>query len=121
MESNYERLLCAQTARYLKIMKLSDTERAPYAAGISKLEAQIDQLREATGLTADAFVRNAHAILGVLPEDTLTDAAMDDLGALLDEAGKCYNIGDKSGTNAAFIRMKNYAGRLLDAKANRVG
>ena len=52
--------------KYWRTMALPPAERAPYAAGITKLEQRIEQLRAATGLDTDQFVNRVREIMRLL-------------------------------------------------------
>jgi hypothetical protein len=116
---NHVQMLQEQCLRHLKIMLLPASEREKYASGITKLEIQIEQLRDACEMNTAAFCTYAQkALYADQGVDVWTDETVEHAGAFLDEAGKCYNIGDKAGMHACFMKLRLYVGGLIDAKAN---
>ena len=75
-------------ARYWRIMDKPLSERAPYAAGIAKLEARIAELRLAIGMDADSFCLRADDCLRpLLGYPQAPPVTFERAGVRLDHAG----------------------------------
>lgn len=103
--------------KFWRTMALPRIERAPFAAGIAKLETRIEQLRAATGMDTDQLVSRVREILrmaycGIVPMDALDNAEFSSLAECLDRAGACFRVGDQPGAVAALSEMESCAKRI---------
>lgn len=92
--------------RLKKIEKMSEEERAPYAAGIEKLRARIDELREATGMTAEGFAARMRAAIGELSQGQAEALDEGKVVAHLQEAEDAWRMGDAAEMEKAFLRIR---------------
>lgn len=109
MENSKMELLFALKKEFLRLQKIDDmseAERARYAAGIEKLRARIDELREATGMTAEGFAARMRAAMGELSQ--VQSEALDEgkVVSHLQEAEDAWRIGDAAEMEKAFLRIR---------------
>ena len=103
--------------RYWRTMKLSPAERAPFSAGIAKLETRIEQLRAATGLDTDQFVKRIQDSLQRLygdgvPMDALGDDEFCYVASCLDRAGAFFRDGYQQDALAALSDLDRFVDQI---------
>ena len=107
--------------KYWRIMALPMAERAPFSAGIEKLETRIEQLRAATGLDTDQFVKRAreayHQLFGL---QTLDDMVYDRVSEIVDRASACFRMGDQLGADTALTDLKAYCLEIAKTQKQEV-
>lgn len=111
--------------RYWRTIALPLEQRAPYAAGIVKLETRIEQLRAATGLDTVQFVRRVrealHQVHGVIiPMDAQGDDEFARIGEFLDRASVCFRMGDQQGTDTALSGLRAYCLEIAKTQKQEV-
>ena len=100
--------------RYWRTMALPLDQRAPFAAGIAKLETRIEQLRAATGLDTERFIGRVREIMRllygmVIPMEALDVSEYDRVAGGLDRAAACFRMGDQKGAIAVLEDLERYA------------
>lgn len=109
MENGLIDELKSNLARYWRIMDKPLSERAPYAAGIAKLEARIAELRLVTGMDADSFCLRADECLRpLLGCPQAPPVTFERAGLRLDHAGDAWKVGDKDAMDAAFSELERF-------------
>ena len=98
--------------RYWRIMTLPLDQRVPFAAGITKLESRIEQLRAATGLDTDQFVSRVRTALDPLYY-VLKDDEQAQLEGCLERASACFSKGDQPGAMATLADLEACAAQLM--------
>lgn len=109
MENSKMELLFALKKELLRLRKIDDmseAERARYAAGIEKLRARIDELREATGMTAEGFAARMRAAIGELSQGQAEALDEGKVVAHLQEAEDAWRMGDAAEMEKAFLRIR---------------
>ena len=109
MENSKMELLFAlkkELLRLQKIDEMSEAERARYAAGIEKLHARIDELREATGMTPEGFAARMRAAVGELSQGQAEVLDEEKVVSHLQEAEDAWRIGDAAKMEKAFLRIR---------------
>lgn len=91
--------------RLKKIEKMSEEERAPYAAGIKKLHQRIDELRKATGMTSDGFVARMRTVIGVLEWGQISTAEFYEIESRLTTAQEAWRDGDAAKMETEFLKV----------------
>ena len=99
--------------RYWRTMSLPPEQRAPFAAGIAKLETRIEQLRAATGMDTDTFILRIQNALSPLHDGHYHPQMYDHVGHLLDHAGACWRVGDQPGAMAALSDLEASVGQAI--------
>ncbi len=92
--------------RYWRTMSLPLEQRAPFAAGIAKLETRIEQLRAATGKDTDQLILRIQSALVPLHDGHDYPKLFDHVGHLLDQVGACWKVGDQPGAKAALSELE---------------
>lgn len=109
MENDKMELLSAlkkELLRLRKIDEMSESERARYAAGIEKLHARIDELREASGMTAEGFAARMRVAIGELSQGQAEALDEEKVVLHLQEAEDAWRIGDAAKMEKAFLRIR---------------
>lgn len=81
-------------------------ERERYAAGIEKLRRRVDELRKATGMTAEDFVAQMRDAIGGLTAEQTEALSLDAVLMRLEEAQEAWRGGDAARMETAFRRLR---------------
>ena len=92
--------------RYWRTMALPPEQRAPFAAGITKLEIRIEQLRAATGMDTEQLVIRIQNALSPLHDGYDDPKLLDRVGYLLDRVSASWKAGNQPGVNAALSDLE---------------
>ncbi len=119
VDRSIEEELKRECARLLRITALPDAERAPYSAGIAKLERRVDELRAACGMTLEDYVSGYQRAIGfegmTMEAREATDYSQ--VGELTGAAAEAWARGDRDAMLAHFERARQVvAAARIEAK-----
>lgn len=99
-------ILQKEAERLQKIEAMRPEERERYAAGIEKLRRRVDELREATGMTAEDFAAQMRDAIGGLTAEQTEALSLDAVLMRLEEAQEAWRGGDAARMETAFRRLR---------------
>jgi hypothetical protein len=113
MDAELESELKKCLEKYWRAMNLPPEKRAPFVAGISKLEQRIEELRAATGLDSDQYVCRVQESIRRLNDDIyavdeLDDAVFGRINSYLARASALFRAGEQKGTLFALKGLDSY-------------